>query len=252
MTDEHTGPQRRRGWLYDPAAPLPPHLTPSAEPEVRHRLKDVDSAAQAFRIQALGYAGWLGILGMFVGMAISLRTGWNMLLCVGGGFALGTAIAAAIGIGLAQKVGAVASAIYMPSGASTPLPPQYSLAEALIASGRPEAAAAELMQCAALLPQAPEPLLRLARLSRDELRDTDRAIYWFRRVLALHALPTATKIAATRELIELFTHRLGTPARALPDLARLAAEHPDTPAGRWAARELADIRRTLRNAGDNG
>ena len=42
--------------------------------------------------------------------------------------------------------------------------------------------------------------------------------------------------------VELFTHRMQTPERALPDLARMADELAGTPEGDWAASELKEIK----------
>ncbi len=51
-----------------------------------------------------------------------------------------------------------------------------------------------------------------------------------------------------RELVELYRHRLGEPMRVAPELARLAEGFPDTPEGRSAREELAELKRALARA----
>lgn len=243
MSDE---PQRRPGHLYDPAEPLPEHLKPPAEEPFTYRVKDTDSVRTAQRILALGYAGWLGILGMFVGFAIAYMNGGNVFLYVLAGLVIGTALAMFIGLYFAGGAGSAASTVYMPSGKSVPPVRQYSLADSLIARERFDDAVAELTRCAAQYPADAEPRVRLARLHRDRLHDHERAIHWFRQTLAVSALDPGVEIGVTRELIEVYTHRLRTPVRALPDLARLAQRHPASPAGEWARREMAEIKSAMR------
>lgn len=85
--------------------------------------------------------------------------------------------------------------------------------------------------------------LRLARLLRDHERPED-AVVWFRAALARSA-DAGAEIAVTREIIEIYTHILRTPKRALPHLARLASRHADSPAAMWARREMAEIRQAM-------
>jgi hypothetical protein len=134
----------------------------------------------------------------------------------------------------------------MPSGKSTPMDRQYSLAQSLVARGRFEDAVKEYERCAAAYPTDPEPCMRLARLHRDDLQNYDVAVTWFKRASAVVNVPPGTDIMATRELIEVYTHRLKQPVSATPHLARLAARHPGTPAAEWARRELAALKETIR------
>ncbi|HSJ08617.1 MAG TPA: tetratricopeptide repeat protein [Longimicrobiales bacterium] len=242
--------KRRPGHVYDPENPIPDHLRPPEPKPFTYKVKDTDSAAAAFRIRALSYGGWLGILGMFVGMAVALETGGNILLHVLAGLVIGTLVATFIGLVVAGRAGVMASTVYMPSGRSTPPVRQYSLADSLITRERFDDAVTELKRAAAQYPADPEPRLRLARLYRDRLQNHDDAVHWFRQTLGVVRLDAGTEIAATRELIEVYTHRLNTPRRALSDLARLAERHPGPPAGDWARREMAEIRELLRAQDD--
>ena len=152
----------------------------------------------------------------------------------------------------AERAGSTASTLYFSSGKSTPALRQYSLAESMIARARFDEAAAELERSASQYVDDPDPCLRLARLLRDHMQRPEDAVRWFRQGISRRGCDAGTEIAASRELIEIFTHRLRTPRRALPDLARLAARHPDTPGGEWARRQLHEIKRELREEDESG
>jgi hypothetical protein len=55
---------------------------------------------------------------------------------------------------------------------------------------------------------------------------------------------------AVRELVELYTAKLGDSRRAAPLLARMAEERVGTPEGDWAARVLTDLKADM-NGGEN-
>jgi signal transduction histidine kinase len=250
MSDDAPDDKRRKGHMYDPAQPLPEHLMPKREPEVKGRLRDVDSAERAQRIR-LGAWSLIGaVVGYLFGTMLTLLglPAWMPLVCalfVGGFMFFGT-------LWFAERAGSAAASVYFSSGSSTPAVRQYSLADSMIARARFDEAAAELQRAAARHVDDPEPCLRLARLLRDHLQRHDEAVTWFRQAVSRRGCDAATEIAASRELIEIYTHRLRTPRRALPDLARLAAKHPATPAGEWARRELHEIKRALREEEESG
>jgi hypothetical protein len=58
-------------------------------------------------------------------------------------------------------------------------------------------------------------------------------------------LPAGMAFLVRKEVVELFTHRMETPERALPDLARMAEEMAGTPEGEWAASELKGIKERM-------
>jgi len=87
--------------------------------------------------------------------------------------------------------------------------------------------------------------LRLARVYRDHLNDHERSISWFRNAANRTGCDAPTEIGALRELIEVYTHRMREPARALPDLARLASKHGGTTSGEWARKQIADIKKEM-------
>jgi hypothetical protein len=90
------------------------------------------------------------------------------------------------------------------------------------------------------------PPLRLARLLRDHCARPDDAVRWFRTAAARCEDDGGMEIGILREIIEVYTHVLRTPRRALPDLARLASRHADTAAGVRARAQMEEIRRTMR------
>jgi tetratricopeptide (TPR) repeat protein len=206
------------------------------------RIRDVDSAARALRIKALAWA----LVGSIPFLLIASHIGAGMssprlvtAIIVLSAFSVmyfGT-------LHFGDWLGRTAGSIYFSGGGSTPSRREYSLAESLIARGQLDAACAELERAAALYADDPEPALRLARLLRDRQRP-EEAVVWFRAALGRRA-DAGLEIAATREIIEIYTHILRTPKRALPHLARLESRHGDSPAGVWARREMAEIRQAM-------
>ena len=135
----------------------------------------------------------------------------------------------------------------MASGTSTPGPRQYSQGDALAVQGKLPAAIKEYEQNVADFPTDPEPRIRLARLYRDRLQQHEDAVHHFKQVLLLPKLPQTTHAAVARELVELLTVRMHSPNRALPILARLAAQQPDTATGKWAIAELMELKSHMSN-----
>lgn len=147
---------------------------------------------------------------------------------------------------ITARSGDAARVLYAPSGRSTPHRKEYSGAESLVARGRYEDAITAFELAIAEDPRDPTPYLRVARIYRDQLGRLEDCARWFRRALReadLQAAPAA--LAVRRELVELFVHRMKTPGRAAPELARMAEDWAGTPEGEWAARELADVKRSL-------
>lgn len=211
-------------------------------------LRDVDSAERAFQLKAYGWSMGFGVVGMLLGFVFGDRLGIGALAAMVLGFVLFTFLAGFAATRLADAAARVARSIYLPSGASTPAARDYSLADALAIRGRFFDAADELQRCAALQPQDLEPKLRLARLYRDELQQPEDAVAWFKRALEVEAITAGSEQAVLRELIEVYTHRLRRPHAAMPWLARLAARHRGTPSGEWARRELAELKKELRES----
>ena len=202
--------------------------------EKKSGLRDVDAADRAQKLKAFGFALYGGIpLGIVVGILVD-----QLVLCA----LLGPVLVYSVVMAVATLSGRGASLLYMPSGSSTPKRREYSRAKALEIRGEYEesirAYEVEILNA----PEIGEPYLKVARLFRDELKDLDSAVRWFRRAQSEACLLPGEAIRTHREISEIFLHTLREPRRAAPDLARLAEAFPDTPDGKWAAKELAAIK----------
>lgn len=190
--------------------------------------------------RALALAG----VGAFMGFLLNAALGAS-----GGALAiLPVAIAGAFFVGtlfhhfLIESAGSAASR--MLAGASVGAsPPDYSYADSLVARGLHDGAVAAYRE-AAEKAGSPDPLLRAARVLRDQLRQYDRAVETLREVRSHPDAGAGLQEVVTREIVEIFV-RTGEPARALPELARLAERHPDTPGGDWAKRRMTELRAEL-------
>jgi tetratricopeptide (TPR) repeat protein len=204
------------------------------------RYKDVDESERANKLRAFSYS----LLITFVSMGASILLGAGIFLGLAVGVMAG-GIAYSGSLFLAERSGRVAASIYQPSGSSTPPIREYSLADSLVASGRFDEAAEAYQVLSEDYPQDPEPRLRHARLVRDKTRCYEDALSIFKSALAISSLKPETELAILRELVELCTHKLHQPARALPYLARIAEKFPGTPTGEWARNESREIKRQI-------
>lgn len=199
--------------------------------------KDRDALSGAMRLRALPFA-------LVAGMMMFGATMWS-----------GASIAKAIVAGViafvvvmvvpqfvADRAGVVGANVFMPAGRGTPPVREYSLADSLVARGRFDEAVEAYSLLAGDYPEDPEPRVRGARLLRDRMLRWEDAAEWFKRALAIQKLDAATEVAILRELVELYTHKLKTPGKALPFLARLTDRHPTHPAANWARELTRDIK----------
>jgi hypothetical protein len=203
-------------------------------------MRDVDSAAQsqAFATVALGSMAGL-ILGAALGYFLFR---WNLIL---GALVLGVPFVFAIwGVTefMASRAGAVAGALYAPTGNSTPVRGELSQEETLIVRGQLEEAIEALSTRARDHPDDPRPRLRLAELYRDEVGDLVEAVAWFRRTAAVPGIGLESERQVLREIVELSRDRLGRPALAAPALRRAADLHRGDRLGNWARQELKALR----------
>lgn len=146
---------------------------------------------------------------------------------------------------LTELSGATVRFLVESPGPGTPRPSEYSYAASLAARGRVEEAVAAYRAGETDHPRDPEPCLRVARLLRDELGRVEAAASAFRRARDRVAKDPARSLAVTRELVELYLHRSDMPRGALPELARMAHDHPGTPQGEWATAELRRLKAEL-------
>ncbi|MGQ0563211.1 MAG: tetratricopeptide repeat protein [Gemmatimonadota bacterium] len=209
------------------------------------RYKDRDEFAVALRLRTLPYAVVCALLALAAGLLL----GYSIFVTL-----IATLLAGAAGFWLplllGEYSGRAGASVYMSGGSSTPAVREYSLADSLVARGQLEQAAQAYELLAGDHPDDPEPRIRLARLLRDRMARAEAAAEWFRKALAIRSIDTAREAALLREISELYTHKLRTPNKALPYLARLAAKHPHDASGQWARAEAAAIKRALRENPD--
>lgn len=173
----------------------------------------------------LAYAGrWSGPVGLVIGFL--------------SGFVIAFVVITLSRHGAASLVGMILN----PSGESTPSKADYSYPQSLTERGHYEEAIAAYRVCRTANPEDPEPYLGIARLYRDRLEAYDEALLWFKRARSESALTRAREMFITREIIELYTQRIGDPQRAIPELARLVDRFPHDPVSEWAKKEIVRFR----------
>jgi tetratricopeptide (TPR) repeat protein len=209
------------------------------------RLKDRDVAESVFRLKALTWSLTGMLLGALLGSYYALQSGRSVILYAALFAIVVWAVAFFGTLFFSEGVARMGGSVYFSSGSSTPAKREYSLAESYVARGQLADAAAEYERNASAHPDDPEPPLRLARLHRDSLRQPQHAVTWFRHALAVKGIAPGVALLTRRELIELYIHHLHEPQRALPELARIAELHPNSPDALWAKRELAELKRQL-------
>ena len=146
---------------------------------------------------------------------------------------------------VSELMGGRANVVYSPSGRSTPPNRDYSRAEALAVRGHYDDAIAVYEVAIAELPSDPEPYVKIATLLTEKVKDPERAAVWLQRALKEAELRGKWETVLVRGLTDLYRHRLGSPARAAPLLARFAERHEGTPDGEWASEELAHVKRLM-------
>ncbi len=211
-----------------------------SEPPKQRGLKDTDAAERVTRIRILTFGLFGGALGVLLGFFLVQKgaPSWVAVICVLGGWlfvSLSTLL-------VVSSAGAAASTLYAPSSGATPRKKEYSQAESLVARGMYQEAVDVFELAVAEDPSEAAPYLRIARIYRDHLGKPEDAARWFRRALREATPPAGMALLVRKELVELYTHRMGAPERALPDLARMAEELAGTPEGDWAAAELREIK----------
>jgi len=206
--------------------------------------RETDTGEQAQRLLTLTWSGVAGVIGGLAGLLTASRNGWSMLPAILAGFIAGAAVVYVGVTVFTNALGGAAATLYAPAAPRTPARREYSRAESLVARARYDEASAAYRRHAEEHPEDPEPVLRLARLYRDRLHRYEDAAAHFSRARDIASEPGIRQLAA-RELIEVLARRTDKPARAIPELARLAEEQSGTPVGEWARVELARLKAEL-------
>jgi tetratricopeptide (TPR) repeat protein len=209
-------------------------------------MKDVDSGYAVRNLQVYNWAiGFAVLFGMFGAVGSGL-IGHSPLygFLVAGGVTFGFVML--FGLLVPKLFSDAGSGIYAPSGSSTPAPPEYSLAQSLAVRGQFDAAMRTYEDAMQEHPDDPEPCIRIARILRDSLQRHEEAVTWFKRAREKNGITDGQEIMVSREISELYMFTLRSPTKAAPELARLAAKHPGTPAGEWAKTNLREIKEIMR------
>lgn len=117
---------------------------------------------------------------------------------------------------------------------------EYERAERVALNGRHHEAIRLLQALVAKHPNHVHSVLRIAELYDKELHDYQNAALQYEQLLQLKIPPEQWGWIAIR-LANLYSGKLNRPENALELIRRLAAEHPETPAGGKALKRLAKI-----------
>lgn len=181
------------------------------------------SAAGGFGVLAGNFYG----IGVFAGLLLGLAVGYVVVRFMVGG------------------VAAVFVSPLQPSGKSVPPKRDYSIPQSLAVRGMYAQARNAWEGLVAEEPRDPDPYIELARLLRDHMNNPEAAAQWFRRARDESAIDSGRALLVTQELIELFTKRLNTPRKAIPELAYLVNNLPKSPATEAARKELEELRKQV-------
>ncbi len=181
-------------------------------------------------------------------MVAFMYAGWNPSL----GFILGTALSYTYTRLMTHAAASIAETFSNPSGKSTPPKREYSLARAHQIRGELDKAIAAWELNQTEFPDDPEPYVELARLYRNELNDFEMAISWYRRARNESDIEPGRALLATQEIIEIYTHKLKKPRRAVPELALLLERWPETPGADVARAQLAELREEMAREMEEG
>ena len=199
--------------------------------------RDIDAARRARILMAASWSLAGGVIGGFAGRFI----GVGALI----GFIAGFSVTFLVSLAIVEGVGNLMGTIHNPSGKSTPVIREYSYPESLAIRGRYEDAIDVYQVCCTDYPEDPEPYVRIGRIYRDNLNQHDEALLWFKRARSEATVHRGIELLITQEIIEIYTRRMNTPERAIPELARLAEKYAGDPAGDSAKQELNRLREGL-------
>lgn len=214
---------------------------PPTVPPPKRTYKQRRYRGSATDTQDLYAAVGSAVVGFGVGGLLAARLGRSIIVGALAGAIIAYAVTKVV---LWLSVKLIAGPL-QPSGSSTGYKTDYSLPRSLLAQGK-FAEAAEAFEIAALESDGdPDPYFELARLYRDHFRQYEDALAWFRRAQTDARLSSGQELLATQEIVDLYTMKLGTPRKALPELIKLTERFPGTPAAEGAAKELASMREML-------
>lgn len=224
-----------------------PSVPPDGQPgRYRTTRFDHEGPDEGFRLRAAGasamvFAGALGIFNLLA----TRKLGLSGLMA--GLFTLGASSLAALftfklTLGISDAAGAVARAVTLPSGASTPYEEGFSYQDALAARGDVAGALESLEAVIAERPGVAAPRLKAAELYARRGKDPRRAAALFREVRDLPGVSSRDALYAASRLADLYEGPLAEPGRALVELRRLIERHPGTDVAAGARTAIARIK----------
>lgn len=227
----------------------PPVLPPEGSvPEYKPSRFDRGGADAALKARALSYAVMVGTLVTVAMLAMAAQGGK-----IGGGTVLGALTVGAIsgslagyaGLAIGAGAGAVAKAVTLPSGKTTPYEEQFSYQASLEARGDVPAALESWEALIAERPEAVAPRMRAAELYATRGANPQRAAELFKEIRAIPGVSARDAVYAASRLVDLYDGRLNDPGRALVELRRIIETHPGTPVAQHAREALPRLKARL-------
>jgi len=212
--------------------------SPKRRYATKKRLRqDVDQAARAVFLKKLALTLPGGVIGALAG--------WFVGFGIVPGFLAGALLVYLITSGFVAGAASLMGKIHNPSAESTPRRKEYSRAEALAVRGQYDQAIEAYEVALSEAPEDPEPYVRIARIYRDDLKRYDEALFWFKRARSDASIDRGRELLVAQEIIEIHSRRLGSPERAIPELARLIDRFPDDPVADWARGEMGRLKQQM-------
>lgn len=196
----------------------------------------------------MAYAVMVGTLVTVAILAAAAQGGKISGSTVLGALAVGIVLGSFTGyLGLAIGTGAsaVAKAVTLPSGKSTPYEEQFSYQESLEARGDVPAALESWEAVIAERPGAIAPRMRAAELYAGRGANPQRAAELFREIRALPDVTPRDAVYAASRLVDLYDGQLNDAGRALVELRRIIEMHPGTPLAAHAREALPRLKARL-------
>ena len=144
--------------------------------------------------------------------------------------------------GFADAVGAGFLSFLQPSGASTPYQREYSMQQAMAASGDVHGAIASYLALIEATPNDVEARIALAELCARSGYASEAADA-FADVRRVPGVSAQRDLYATSRLVDLYQGPLAQPGRALVELRRLAEKHAGTREAEFARSAITRMKR---------
>lgn len=216
--------------------------------DMAKKLRDIDAADRAVRLQAAAWSGAGGIMGGAAGGFAAFQSGAGgavIVVATVGGAVAGTCAVYFGATRIAFAASNIVGNIYHPDGTSTPPVREYSRARALTKHGDYERAAAAWELNVAEYPDDTVPYMELGRLHRNQFNDYEQSVAWYRKAIVQSNISGGHLVLVTQEIVEIYRHKLNQPQKAIPYLADFVRKFPDDPHAEGAKKQLEELRAEL-------